>query len=35
MTKGQQLSIPMIIGGVIILLMAYRKDSFGKTLAAR
>ena len=35
MTKGQQLSIPMIIGGVIILLMAYRKDSFGKTPAAR
>lgn len=30
MTKGQQLSIPMIIIGAGIIMMAYRQDTFGK-----
>ncbi|MEK9647625.1 MAG: prolipoprotein diacylglyceryl transferase [Gammaproteobacteria bacterium] len=34
MTKGMQLSIPMIIGGLIILFLSYRKDTFGKMAAA-
>ena len=29
MSKGQQLSIPMIVGGGIILFLAYRKNAFG------
>ena len=33
LTKGQQLSIPMVIGGLAILVVAYKFDYFGKTEA--
>ncbi|MEX2365790.1 MAG: prolipoprotein diacylglyceryl transferase, partial [Pseudohongiellaceae bacterium] len=29
MTRGQQLSIPMIIAGLLFIFLAYRKDTFG------
>jgi phosphatidylglycerol:prolipoprotein diacylglycerol transferase len=34
MTKGQQLSIPMILGGAAILYLAYNKNAFGKMSAS-
>jgi len=34
MSKGQQLSIPMILGGAVILSLAYNKNTFAKTPAA-
>ena len=34
MSKGQQLSIPMILGGAVILFLAYNKNTFAKTPAA-
>lgn len=30
MTKGQQLSVPMIIAGLIILFLAYKKQTVKK-----
>jgi phosphatidylglycerol---prolipoprotein diacylglyceryl transferase len=30
MTRGQQLSVPMIVGGAVILWLAYQKDSFAR-----
>lgn len=35
LTKGMQLSTPMIIGGILILYFAYRRDTFGKLAARR
>ena len=34
MTKGQQLSIPMILGGATILYLAYNKNTFAKLSAS-